>query len=473
MLKKALIYSISSRYLSLILQVVTTVILARILTPEDIGIYTIAAVFIGLAQLFRDFGVSDYLIKEEKMDVNKASAAFFCSCIISWTLGLVLFIVAPWFALYYQESQLESIIQILVLNFILIPFGAISMTLHRREMNFKPAFVTNVSCVIVNSITSILLAYDGMGAYSLAWASVSGVVTTVLCMLWYRHPMYELRFDFAYVREVFRFGAAVGGSRIISYLGNNFVDLFIGKQFGMLPLGLFSRAKSTIALFSKTLLDAVRPVIAPYLSNIKRNKGDIATPYLSATQYVAYLAFPFCAVVSIGAEDILLFMYGEQWGGAAQYITYIALAFAVFSMTIFSEQIIIALDKAKMFFQLYMTLTLLKVGGVITLSPWGVDAILCYFILVDVVRYVWVSQILKSTIALSRRKYLSYFMKPLLLTFVVLVGGLPYFQLRGESVLNNMFLLLITLPVMLITLYCLEKKAMILFWQQHIKKAVN
>jgi O-antigen/teichoic acid export membrane protein len=473
MLKKALIYSFSSRYLSLILQVATTVILARLLTPEDIGIYTIAAVFIGLAQLFRDFGVSDYLIKEEEMDTNKASAAFFCSCIISWSIGLVLFVVSPWFAAYYGESQLQSIIQILVLNFVLIPFGAISMTLHRRDMNFKPAFVTNVSCVIVNSITSIMLATAGLGAYSLAWASVSGVVTTVLCMLWYRHPMYKLKFDFGKVLEVFRFGAAVGGTRIIAYFGSNFVDLFIGKQFGMLPLGLFSRAKSTIALFSKTLLDAVRPVIAPYLSNIKRNKGDLATPYLNATQYVAYLAFPFCAVVSIGAEDILLFMYGEQWVGAANFIIYIALAYAAFTMTIFSEQIIIALDKAKMFSQLYITLTFIKVGGVIAFSYWGIEAILSYLIFVDIVRYIWVSQILKSTLALSRRKYLSAFIKPVLLTFVVLAGGLPYFQLRGESLLNNIFLLMITLPVMLITLYCLEKKAIMSLWQQHVKNKVK
>jgi O-antigen/teichoic acid export membrane protein len=145
LLKAAFAYSVSSRYLGLGLQSLTVIILARLLTPEEIGIYTVAMMFIGAAQLFRGFGIADYLIKEKTLDSNSVSAAFSLALalVMGWGLAITMYFLSTAVAEYYGEPGVKDVMRILSVNFILIPFGTIYLAIYRRHLNLRPAFIAD------------------------------------------------------------------------------------------------------------------------------------------------------------------------------------------------------------------------------------------------------------------------------------------------------------------------------------------
>jgi O-antigen/teichoic acid export membrane protein len=436
-LKTAFAYSVSSRYLGLVLQAITVIVLARLLTPEEIGIYTVAMMFIGAAQLFRDFGIADYLIKEETLNSDNVSAAFSLALVMGLGLAISIYLLSTVVADYYSEPGIEDVMKILSINFVLIPFGTIYMAIHRRKLNLRPAFIADICSNSLNAALAITLAYAGFAYKSMAYASVMGTLATVLIMQLHRIGEFHIRFRPSQIPRVFKFAAGVGSTNIIAYAGDNFFELYAGKQFGMEVLGIFARARSTIMLFSTLIMSSVRPLISPYIANLNREQGDIAASYVLATKYVCYLSFAFSLLMYVSADTVVLLLYGEQWMASVPYVSLIAIEFALYSTTVFCEQTLIGLGKARVFFYFRTTLTILRVSAIFLLGSYGIVAVIYGFIAISAFRVIWVAFILRREIRLRIWDMAIALAKPVLLTLVCIVSFAPYIYLHD---IDNPFL---------------------------------
>ena len=115
-----LAWSLFSRYLNMVLQFITIVILARLLTPEEIGIYAIAAAFFSIGQIVRDFGISEYITQEKELTHERIASAFTISLMICWSLAVLFVLIGPWVSAFYERDELEELFYWLVGNFLLI-----------------------------------------------------------------------------------------------------------------------------------------------------------------------------------------------------------------------------------------------------------------------------------------------------------------------------------------------------------------
>lgn len=142
--RRALVLSISERYLLIALSLASNILLARLLTPEEIGLYSVSIALIGIAQVLREFGIGNYLIQVKTLTDDHIRTAFGFSLVIGASLFVIIYLIAPFAGSFYNDERVVDTIRISALNFLVLPFCSISLSLLRREMMFKRLVLINL-----------------------------------------------------------------------------------------------------------------------------------------------------------------------------------------------------------------------------------------------------------------------------------------------------------------------------------------
>ena len=253
-MRRSLAFSAADSYVSLVLQLASTVILSRILTPVEVGIFAIAAVFSTLATHFRDFGVAEYLIQEQALTLGKIRAAFGVNIALSWLMGLLIFSASGYTGEFYGSPSITDVMRVQALSFLLIPFGAINMAWFRREMDFKPQFVAGLAANTISFGVSVACALKGMGAMSLAWSSLAGVAVTVAVSMWFRPKSFPRLPGLRGVAEVLHFGKFASGIYVFGQLGKGAPEMIIGRALSIAGVAVFSRANGLVQIFHQLVV---------------------------------------------------------------------------------------------------------------------------------------------------------------------------------------------------------------------------
>lgn len=340
--KKSLLFSFSQKYSEILIGFISTLILARLLTPEEVGIYSVIATLTVIAHMVRDFGVSNYIVQERALTDEKIISAFLVTFFWSYSIGLTFLGFSTFISDFFNRPELISVVLVSSLGFAFIPFGSVSLNLLRKDMQFKKLFFINVSSVIVSSMFSISLAYVGFSYMSLAWGSLSGIVTIVILSSFFRRKVKLETPRFSVISEVFSFGSKSSYVAIISKLVTQLPEILIAKLYGMTSVGLYSRANGLINMFNMGFLQGVFPVLLPHLVNKLKAGGDIRKDFLTTIEVIATLAWPFFLFLSFFSTEIIGFLFGDQWVGASAILSYLCIAAAAASIYSFNSQVLIS-----------------------------------------------------------------------------------------------------------------------------------
>ncbi len=315
--RKSLALSFAEKYSAIFIQFGATIILARLLTPKQIGVFTVGVALISLVHTFRDFGVSNYLIQETSLTDAKVRTAFGVTLVVGVSIAALLWLASDPIADFYAEPGVRQVVQVLATNFLLIPFGSVTLALLRRELNFAALYWINTVSNIVQVTVSIGLALAGFGFMSLAWSALAGILATVGLAFWYLPRTTVLLPSFEEFHSVFSFGVKSSAASFFFELGYSAPDLVIGRVFGFEVAGLFSRAMGLALLFNRMVTDAVQVVALPFFAAERRAKNDrLKDAYFRTLSYLLGLAWPFYTFVALMAFPIVYNLYGPQWTGA-------------------------------------------------------------------------------------------------------------------------------------------------------------
>lgn len=322
----ALLWSFGERYASLIITVASTMILARILTPAQIGVFSLCAAVVAVAGILRDFGISEYLIQEKQLTQDKMRAAFTLALIIAWTIAIIVFSSRNIIADYYAEEGVSEVLTVLSLNFVILPFASPAFALLNREMAFRKIFAAQISSNAIHAATSITLAVLGYSYMSLAWASVASTLMQTVLLGFLRPRESFLMPGLKDAKTVLAYGSMFVTSRIVETFTRNAHEFVIAKQFGFISVGLFSRAFGLIDLFYTNFTSAMLRVTTPLFANDLRNGNDLSLRYASSTSILTVFAWPFLGYLALMSSEIILVLFGPQWGEAAPVVSILALS---------------------------------------------------------------------------------------------------------------------------------------------------
>jgi O-antigen/teichoic acid export membrane protein len=288
-IRSSLFYSFAERYIAFILQVASVIVLARLLTPEQTGIYSVAVAITGIAHRFRDFGVGVYLIQVKDLTLDRLRTTFTASCCLAFAIAVILFVARGPISILYKEDELQTLLAILAGNFLIVPLGAISLTLLRRELNFRATCMIGLASSSAYALVAVVFAYLGFGAVSMAWASIAGTAATVVGAILLRPLWAAFRPSLRHWREVVRFGGLSTAANIMADLSASAPDLIVGRMLGFHAAGLLSRSSGLVAAFGQFVWGSIGQVALSALAQHLREGRATRDEFIKGMQYVTAL----------------------------------------------------------------------------------------------------------------------------------------------------------------------------------------
>ena len=324
--RRSLVITFFSSSGSTIVQFIVSVILARMLSPSEIGVFSMTVVFVNIAHIFRDFGVSTYLQREPVLTPEKMRAATGVMFTTSWIIAAGLYLASPWISHWFEEPAMLPVMKVLAIGFLFIPFGAITQSLLTREFAAGKQAVVAVVGTSAFAVTCLGLAYLGFGALSMAWANLANIIACAIACIPLRPRNLPWMPSFRHWRDVLHFGVGSLLSNCLTSINNAIPDILLGKLGGATLVGLFSRASSTVSIFGYIAGSTVTYGSLSYLSQA-HHRGEPLGPFLNrATSLVTAVGWPALGLTYVFSTEIVTTLYGEKWLPAVPAIDALVLA---------------------------------------------------------------------------------------------------------------------------------------------------
>ena len=377
--RHSFLYSFAEKYTVLLLGIAATMVLSRLLTPAEVGVYSLGAVLVALAQVVRDFGVGQYLIQERQLDTVKLRAALATSLLVAWLLAAMVLLASAPLAQFYGEPRLTLVLRLLSLNFLLIPFSALTLPMLRRQLRFRAIYAINGANGLVNLLVAVTLALLGHSYMSMVWAALAGSCASLLVSLLLRPkelPWLPARRGMGAIAS---FGAYATGGGLVDEAGVAAPDLIIGKLIGIESLALFGKAQSVLNLFNQAITSAISPVVFPLFAardrEEEKGKGGALAVYLRTVSYMTALAWPFFLFLACMALPLVKLLYGSQWLACVPLIRIMCLSSAVYSMFSMARYLLVATGQMRAQVRLDAWAGALKVALLLLAAPFGLVAV--------------------------------------------------------------------------------------------------
>ncbi|MBL4658804.1 MAG: lipopolysaccharide biosynthesis protein [Alcanivoracaceae bacterium] len=339
--------SLFERYTSTAIGFISSIIIARLLTPEEIGVFSVSAAVLTLAHVIREFGVGNYLIQEKTLTKRIVSSVLGISIILSWSAGILLFFGSYYVSAFYGDDRLREVLWVLSANFIFIPFSSAIYPLLRREMKFKKLYKINVSVNLTYAVVAVVLAYYGFSYMSLAWASLAGVLVTFFLAQLYRPDIAKVSPTLAGWQRIIAFGRLNTVANLVAALGVESPDLIIGKKAGFHMVGIYSRAYGMVTMLWSISIAGLIPVYHSELARLNRLGEDLNPVYLKGVNYITAIAWPMYGYVAMFSEDIIVMLYGYQWKESGLIASILCISLMVDALFSLNGSALLALGKIK------------------------------------------------------------------------------------------------------------------------------
>lgn len=320
---------IFSQAVSVVGQLVGTMILARLLTPVDFGLLAMAMTFSLLFENFGFIGVTEAIIQREDVDHGMITSLFWFNLLVSLFLTVAFMLLAPWIADFYGEPRVKGVAVGVALSIVACNLSTVHMGLLQRNMQFYETSLIAVAAKWINLLVAILLAWYGWGYWSLVVGAVAMTSSTTagawfFCRWRPGAPSLDRR-----IVPLIRFALHTYGNYSLSYGSKNFGNLLIGWRFGSQSLGYFKKAYDLFSLPATLLTTNLASVALSSLSRIAGEPEKYRRTYLESVSTLAFIGMPLSAVLTVAGRDIILFVLGPQWVKAGEIFTYLGMGIGV------------------------------------------------------------------------------------------------------------------------------------------------
>ncbi len=369
--RKSLLAQLASSYVGLVLQIVSAAIIARVLTPAEIGVFSVAAVLMAMAGHFREFGLSEYMIQEKDLTDSKIRAALATNIIVSWSMAAALLGSSWSVADFYREPGVGQIMRLQAVNFLIVPFGAVTNAYFQRTLQYRPIFIAGLCANLTSFVVAIGGVLAGLSYMALAWSYLAGLAVTVGVMMWFRPPHLPRWPALDGIRDVIAFSKHAMGIYFIGQLGKSAPEAVIGRVLDMASVAFFSRASGLMEVFYRTVLRSALPICLPYFAQSARAGQSTGPGFLKATTLLTGVGWPFFAVIGALSFSAIRLLYGPQWGSAvvlAQILCLAALAELPYWLT---KEVMIAEGRIEQANRLQFVVQGLRLISLALVIPYG------------------------------------------------------------------------------------------------------
>ncbi len=305
------------------LVLVTTVILARLLSKDDFGIVAIALVVISFLEVLQDLGIGAAVIYEAEEDA--AHTAFWLGLLISAVLCALTVISAPLVAAFFAAPAAVPLLRVLGLSFPLFALRNIHEAMLRRSLDFKRRFWPEISQTLGKGVLSIGLALLNFGAWSLVLGQIGGAALAALAY-WIVAPWRpQWRFERARTRALLHYGTGIVIVNALAVALAQIDYVFIGRYLGTDALGVYSVAFRIPDLILMQFCWAIAQVIFPVYARMRDDEAALARGFIATTRFVALVTVPLGLGIALVSRPFVLALFTDRWVEAIPVMQSIAI----------------------------------------------------------------------------------------------------------------------------------------------------
>ncbi len=316
-----IIYTTFTKGITIVCLLLTSMVVARNLTPSDYGIVGFAGIIIGFLSRFSDMGVGSAVVRRPVLQAHSLQTAFTLKLILSSGAFVVALSIAPFARHLFDHPAIGNVIRILALTFLVSVVGFVPQIVLTREMNYRALVIPGVASAVVQCVLAVTLVLCGWSYWAVVIASVGATLASGIVLQLTKGTPIRFRFDWTDAQEYLRVGTPLFGTGVLIFLIFNLDNFLVGTSMGSKKLGYYALAFTWGSFICVFLNDTVNSVLMPTLAAIQNDPVAMRRWYLKTIDLVALIAAAVNTALFVNVHYFLLTFLGKgtpKWMPAAR-----------------------------------------------------------------------------------------------------------------------------------------------------------
>jgi len=375
-----LLNSGSTQFLNLVIGI----FLARLLTPADYGILGMITIFSGIAGTFNDSGLSVALVNKKDATAEDNDSVFAFNIIVSTIFYIILFFCAPLIADFFREPALVNLSRFVFLALLFSSAGIVPGAIMTKRLMVREKTIISFIALILSGIVGIVLAFNGLAYWSLAWQTFIFIVTTNIGRFYYTRWYPTFHFSFKPIKEMFGFSSKLLITSIINILNGNILSVIFGRLYNANAVGNFNQANKWNGMASSTVNTMVTQVAQPIFVSVREDNERQIRVFRKMLRFTAFIAFPVMFGLALVAKEFIVITISEKWIESAILLQILCVGGAFVCFHTLYQNLLISMGKSDVYMWINILQIILNISIVLACYRLGLQAMVIAFSFVNI-----------------------------------------------------------------------------------------
>lgn len=358
------------------LSFLVSIILARILLPEEFGLLALIGIFVTIGNILINSGISQSLIRTNEIDEDDYSTAFYFNLIISFVIYLIIYLSAPLIANFYHQPQLINLTRVYALTFVISSLSLVQYSRLNKDLDFKKQTIIAIPSLIISGTTGIIMALNNYGVWSLVWSAIIKQVAHTVQLWWWSPWKPLLRIKLEKLKIHFKFGYKLTIAGVLNALFQNIYTIIIGKFFDPTQVGFYYRANTLRQLPITNLGAVLNKVTYPLFSKIQDDDEQLKNVYKKIMQMSVFLVAPTLLFMAVLAEPLFRFLITEKWLPAVPYFQILCVAGISYPLNAYNLNVLAVKGRSDLILKLAFIKRIIIILVILIVFQWGIYGLL-------------------------------------------------------------------------------------------------
>lgn len=379
-IKKSVLWSAIDKVASSGMQLILNLILARLIIPEEYALIAMISIFIAVGQTFIDSGFSQSLIHKQDRTETDFSTVFIFNIVVAVVIYLIIFLLAPFIAYFYNNSIFIPLTRVVALNLLISSLAIVQRAILIIKTDFKTQAIVSIIAILISGVTGVYLAYNGFGVWAMVAQTLLNQLIAAILLWCIVHWLPKKDFSVSSFRQLFSYGSKLLVSRLINTVCQNFHSIIIGKFYSRSSVAYFTNANQ-ISLYSACYLnDIIQRALFPIQCEMQSDISSSKDFFYKMLRLSSYIIFPLMVAIIVLSEPFVMTILTPEWKGMIVLMQIIAFAYMWYPL-MSSNQMFNVLGRTDLYLRTEIIKKIFFVLIVIITVSYGVEA-MCWGIAV-------------------------------------------------------------------------------------------
>lgn len=377
---KGVVWSAVERFSVQGIQFVLSIIIARLVAPSEYGLIAMLGIFLAIAQTFIDSGFSNALIQKKDRTEEDFSTVFYFNIVVSLVVYLILFLSAPYIALFYKEPLLDIITKWVGLNIIISALSIVQRAKLTIQLNFKTQAKASLIAVVISGICGITMAYYGYGVWALVCQSLLNNLLSTLLLWVFARWMPAFIFSWQSFKGLFSFGSKLLLSGLLHTIYLNLYTLVIGRRYSATDVGYYNRSYSIAQYPSVNIVGVITRAIYPIQCEMQHDEERLCSSFIQYLRMSCYIIFPLMIGLAVLSKPMVLILLTDKWAFMSDLLSILCIAYMWYPVMVINNQMLNVRGRSDYFLKAEIIKKIVAIIVLLVTMPLGLR-ILCLGIL--------------------------------------------------------------------------------------------